>query len=393
MNFESFLAVKYIKSNKAEKFISFSSFVSVMGIILGVSALIVVMGVMNGFDKELEKKIIGVNPHVFIKNFSGVFDYNSNMINKIKGNHQVKYVYPLLSVQCIASSERFSSGAILNGIDMKNSGELKRYITGKTGGIVAGSELLKTIGLRMGDNIRLTLPFGKTTPFGFAPLSFKARVVGIFKSGMYDYDTTFLYMPLNELWKKTDMKDKVNTIAIILKDPYKAKQFANKLYENLGYGFYTSNWIDLNSNFFSALKLEKFAMFVILMLVVLVAAFNITSSLTMLAMEKVKDMAVLIAFGATKKNIRNIFLKQAAIIGIVGVVLGDVLGIVLGILLRRYHFIKLPSDVYYINTIPVDINWIYIFVISISAFLLVVLASLYPAKKASEVDIVEVLRQ
>lgn len=387
------MALKYIKSNKAEKFISFSSFISIMGIILGVAALIVVMGVMNGFDKKLEQKIIGVNPHVFIKNFSGVFNYDSSMIKKIENSSQVKYVYPLLSVQCIASSGSFSSGAVLNGVDMKQSGELKRYIAGKTNGIVAGCELMKIIGLRVGNDIRLTLPFGKTTPFGFAPLSFKSKITGTFKSGMYDYDTTFLYMPLSELWKKTDMKNKINTIAIILKDPYQAKKFAVKLSKDLGYGFYTSNWIDLNGNFFSALKLEKFAMFVILMLVVLVAAFNITSSLTMLAMEKVKDMAVLIAFGATKKNIRNIFLKQAAIIGVVGVVLGDILGVVLGVLLRKYHFIKLPSDVYYIDTIPVDINLMYILIISVSAFLLVVLASLYPAKKASEVNIVEVLRQ
>ncbi len=393
MKFESFLALKYIKSKKTERFISFSSFISIAGIILGVAALIIVMGVMNGFDNELEQKIIGVNPHVFIKNFSGVFEYNPVFVKKIKNLSGVKYVYPLLTMQCIVSSDRFSSGGILNGVKIANSGELKKYIKGKTDGVVVGSELLKIIGLRVGDKIRITLPFGKVTPFGFAPLSFVAKITGIFKSGMYDYDTTFVYIPIKELWAKTEMKNKINTIAIILKDPYRAKQFSNMLVKYLKPGFYASNWIDLNSNFFSALKLEKLAMFVILMLVILVAAFNITSSLMMLAMEKVKDMAVLMAFGATKRNIKNIFLKQAAIIGAVGVLLGDFLGLLLSFLLSKYHFIKLPSSVYYINTIPVDIGFTYVAVISISAFLLVILASLYPAKKAAGVDIVEVLRQ
>ncbi len=393
MKFESFLALKYIKSNKTEKFISFSSFISIVGIILGVAALIIVMGVMNGFDNELEQKIIGVNPHVLIKNFSGVFPYNPNLVKKIKKMPEVKYVYPLLTMQCIVSSQSFSSGGILNGISIKNSGELHKYIKGETDGVVVGSELMKIIGLRVGDSIRITLPFGKVTPFGFAPLSFKAKITGIFKSGMYDYDTTFVYIPIKELWNKTEMKNKINTIAIILKNPYQAKLFSKKLIKYLKPGFYASNWIDLNGNFFSALKLEKFAMFIILMLVVLVAAFNITSSLMMLAMEKVKDMAVLMAFGATKKNIKNIFLKQAAIIGAVGVLIGDFLGLGISFLLSKYHFIKLPSSVYYITTIPVKLSFAYIITITVFAFLLVVLASLYPSKKAANVDIVEVLRQ
>ncbi len=365
---------------------------SIIGIILGVAALIVVMGVMNGFDNELERKIMGVNPHVFVKSFSGVFDYNKSMINNIESNKEVKYVYPLLTTQCIVSSGKFSSGAVLNGIDLNKSGELKHYIIGNTDGVVVGSELMKILGLKTTDKIRIILPFGKTTPMGFAPLSFKETVTGIFKSGMYDYDTTFIYIPIKDIWNKTEMKNKINTIAIILNDPYKAKDFSNKLSKQLGFNFYVSNWIDLNSNFFSALKLEKFALFIILMLVILVAAFNITSSLTMLVMEKVKDVAVLMAFGATEKNIKNIFIKQAVIIGSIGVLIGDILGVTLSFLLKKYQFIQLPKDVYYINTIPVDINPTYIAVISVSAFILVILASIYPSKKASKIDIVEVLR-
>ncbi len=365
---------------------------SILGIILGVSALIVVMGVMNGFDTELEQKILGVNPHVFVKSYSGVFDYSPKMIEKIEKQSGVEDVYPVLSVQCMVSSGTFSSGAVLNGVDVERLGNLRRFMKGSLKGAVIGSELLKILGLKVGDTVRVILPFGRSTPFGFAPLSFKLRVTGVFRSGMYDYDTTFVYVPLKLLWSKTDLKGKINTIAIILKDPYRAKEFSYKLQQILPYGFYTSNWIELNSNFFSALKLEKFAMFVILTLVVIVAAFNITSSLMMLAMEKVRDMAVLMAFGATRKTIRGIFLRQAAIIGASGIIVGDILGLLLSYLLKRYHFIRLPSDVYYISTIPVQIGPVYVVLISVVSFLLVILASLYPAKKAAGLNIVEVLR-
>lgn len=392
MRFESFLALRYIKSRRQERFISFSSFMSILGIILGVSALIVVMGVMNGFDTELEQKILGVNPHVFVKSYSGVFDYSPKMIEKIEKQSGVEDVYPVLSVQCMVSSGTFSSGAVLNGVDVERLGNLRRFMKGSLKGAVIGSELLKILGLKVGDTVRVILPFGRSTPFGFAPLSFKLRVTGVFRSGMYDYDTTFVYVPLKLLWSKTDLKGKINTIAIILKDPYRAKEFSYKLQQILPYGFYTSNWIELNSNFFSALKLEKFAMFVILTLVVIVAAFNITSSLMMLAMEKVRDMAVLMAFGATRKTIRGIFLRQAAIIGASGIIVGDILGLLLSYLLKRYHFIRLPSDVYYISTIPVQIGPVYVVLISVVSFLLVILASLYPAKKAAGLNIVEVLR-
>ncbi len=366
---------------------------SILGVVLGVAALIVVMGVMNGFDNELESKIIGVNPHIFIKKYSGVFNYNKAFIKKISTDYkQIDYVYPLLTTQCMISSGSISSGALLNGIDLKNSGVLHKYIKGNLNGVVLGKELMTNLGLSLNDRVRITLPFGKVTPFGFAPLSFKETITGIFNSGMYDYDTTFVYISLKELWNRTEMKNKINTIAIGLDDPYLAKKVSNSMYKKLPYGFYVSNWMDLNRNFFTALKLEKIAMFIILMLVVVVAAFNIMSSLTMLVMEKTKDISILMAFGATNRNIMNIFIKQAVAIGAIGVILGDVLGLGLSFLLKKYQFVKLPSDVYYITNIPVDVSLSYIIVISLSAFILVVLASVYPAFKASKADIVEVLR-
>ncbi|WP_022670653.1 FtsX-like permease family protein [Hippea alviniae] len=395
-NFENFLAVKYIKSSKGkERFISFSSLMSILGIIVGVAALIIVMGVMNGFDKELEKKILDITPHVFIKNSYGVFDYSNSFIDKLKKEKGVKFVYPLLTTQGMLSCCNFSTGIVINGINPNRNNPVEKYIIkGKLtdSGVVIGYELAKMLGIGIGETVRVILPFGKTTPFGFAPLSFKAQVSGIFKCGMYDYDSTFVYIPLSMLWNKTNLKGKINTIAIELKEPFKAEEFSNRLAMQLPENFYTSNWIQINSNFFTALKLEKTAMFIILLLVVLVAAFNITSSLTMMVMEKTKEIAILRSLGATEKNIKNIFIKQAAIIGVIGVFIGDVLGITLSFLLKKYHFIELPKSVYYITTIPVDINLFYIALISILSFLLVILSGLYPASKASKLNIVQVLR-
>ncbi len=397
MNFETFLALKYIKSSKGkEKFISFSSLMSVLGIIVGVAALIIVMGVMNGFDNELEKKIIDVNPHVLVKNTSGVFPYNKKLLHTIAHLRGVKLVYPLLVTQGMISANGYSSGVVINGLEIKKNNPVFKYIIKgsiKKKGVVLGYELAKMLDVTVGDRVRIILPFGKTTPFGFAPLSFTETITGFFKSGMYDYDSSFVYLSLNEIWSKTNMKGLINTIAVNLKEPFKADKFTNRLNPLLPYKFYASNWMELNYNFFTALKLEKIAMFIILTLVIIVAAFNITSSLMMLIMEKTKDVAILRSFGATSKNIKNIFIKQSAIIGVVGVLIGDALGILLSLLLKKYHFIELPKTVYYITTIPVDINGLYIAGITLLSFTLVILSSLYPAHKASKLDIIEVLRK
>lgn len=397
MNFETFLALKYIKSSKGkEKFISFSSLMSVLGIIIGVAALIIVMGVMNGFDNELERKIVDITPHVLIKNSSGVFPLNRALIEKIKKFKGVKLVYPVLITQGMVSANGFSSGVVINGLKLTGKNPIKRYIIKgslKKGGVVVGYELAKMLNVGIGESVRVILPFGKTTPFGFAPLSFKEKVTGLFKSGMYDYDSSFLYIPLSELWAKTPLKGLVNTIAVELKNPFAADRFARKINGELPFKFYASSWMELNYNFFTALKLEKIAMFIILLLVVIVAAFNITSSLMMLVLEKTKDVAILRSFGATPKNIKNIFIRQAVIIGTIGIFTGDILGVVLSFLLKKYHFIELPKTVYYITTIPVDIDIKYIAGITLVSFVLVILSSLYPAHKASKVNIIEVLRQ
>lgn len=392
-NFENFLAIKYISSKKEEKLISLSSLLSIISIAIGVGALILVLGIMNGFDKMLESKIIGANPHIMVKNFNGTFDLDNKLIDAIKSDKLVSNVYSSLVEQCIISANGQSSGSILNGIDFKDKPYIEKYIKGNTSGIVLGKELMKAIGVSIGQNVRVTLAYSKPTAVGFSPVSFEAPVTGVFDSGMYEYDLAFSYIPINLLWKNMQTYDQINTIAINLYNPYNINKVGDFLDHVLPGSYYFVTWAQMNKNFFTALKLEKIAMGIILLLIIIVAAFDIMNSLTMLVMEKVKDIAILVSLGATSKNIKNIFIKQGLILGIIGTAIGDFLGLSLGYILKHYNIVSLPKQVYYITKIPVDITLTYVIGISIISIGLCTLASLYPASKASKMNIIEVLRQ
>ena len=392
-NFENFLAIKYISSKKEEKLISLSSLLSIISIAIGVGALILVLGIMNGFDKMLESKIIGANPHIIIKNFNGTFNIDKKLLEKIKSDKMVSNVYPSLVEQCIISANGQSSGSILNGIDFSDKPYVEKYIKGRTNGIVLGKELMKAIGVSVGQNVRVTLAYSNPTAMGFAPVSFEVPVTGEFDSGMYEYDLAFSYIPLNILWKNMQTYNQINTIAINLYNPYNINKVGSFLDKILPSQYYFVTWAQMNKNFFTALKLEKIAMGVILLLIIIVAAFDIMNSLTMLVMEKVKDIAILVSLGATSKNIKNIFIKQGLILGFIGTIVGDFLGLSLGYILKHYNIISLPKQVYYMTKIPVDITLTYVVGISIVSIGLCILASLYPASKASKMNIIEVLRQ
>ncbi|MGC8791188.1 MAG: FtsX-like permease family protein [Desulfurella sp.] len=392
-NFENFLAIKYISSKKEEKLISLSSLLSIISIAIGVGALILVLGIMNGFDKMLESKIIGANPHIIVKNFNGTFNLDNNLIKSIKTDKLVSNVYPSLVEQCIISANGQSSGSILNGVDFNDKPYIEKYIKGNTKGIVLGKELMKAIGVRVGQNVRVTLAYSNPTAIGFSPVSFEIPVTGVFDSGMYEYDLAFSYVPLNILWQKMQTYDLINTIAINLYNPYDINKVGKYLEHILPASYYFVTWAQMNKNFFTALKLEKIAMAIILLLIIIVAAFDIMNSLTMLVMEKVKDIAILVSLGATASNIKRIFIKQGLILGIIGTAFGDFLGLTLGYLLKHYNIVSLPKQVYYITKIPVDITFTYVVIISIVSIGLCTLASLYPASKASKMNVIEVLRQ
>jgi len=240
--------------------------------------------------------------------------------------------------------------------------------------------------------VYLLSPRGMISPIGHVPVMRRFRVAGIFESGFYEYDQTLAYIHLQEAQQLLRMGDAVTGVGIRVKDIYKADQVAEKVVATLGFPYWARDWMQMNKNLFSALKLEKKAMFIILTLIVLVAAFNIASTLIMMVMQKTKDIAILKAMGATDQSIRKIFIFKGMVIGCVGTLTGLCLGFLGCFFLKRYKFIELPGDVYYFTTLPVKLEFLDVFLIASAAMLICFLATLYPARQASKLNPVEAIR-
>ncbi len=303
-----------------------------------------------------------------------------------------------------------SAGAVLRGIDPLSASKVlklqENLVRGNLAdlvqpeheasatypGIILGYELANNLNTRVGEYLTIISPSGRLTPMGQAPRSRLFRVVGIIQSGMYEYDNTLAYVDLPVAQQFLGIGDSVTGIEVRVNDIYKAGEIAQALKQRLGPPFYISDWIKMNSSFFSALKLEKTVMFVILTLIILVAAFNIVSSLTMLVMEKVRDIAILKAMGATTASIRKIFVLEGFLIGISGTALGNLGGYTLCSLLGRYKFIDLPIDVYHISKLPVKMETLDLVTIALAAICISLVATIYPSRKAAMLDPAEALR-
>ncbi|MDR3567126.1 MAG: lipoprotein-releasing ABC transporter permease subunit [Syntrophobacteraceae bacterium] len=410
MGFEFFISIRYLLAKRRQTFVSLISFISIAGVGVGVTALIVVLAVMNGFHADLRNRILGVTAHVNITSYAGSISSYKEAMSKVDRQSGVVESTPYIYAPVMMSANR-SSGAILYGIDPFSASKVIRLqqnlIEGKLAdltqsldkksgksypGIILGSELASSLGVRVGDYLTIISPTGRLTPMGQAPRSELFEVVGLVRSGMYDYDSTLAYIDLPVAQQFLGMGDSVTGMEVRVRDIYKAGEIAKALKKSLGYPFYVTDWIKMNSNFFSALKLEKTVMFVILTLIILVASFNIVSSLTMLVMEKGRDIAILKAMGATTASIRKIFVMEGFLIGTCGTVLGLLGGSVLCDLLKRYKFIELPQDVYHISTLPVKMEASDLALIALSAICISLVATLYPSRKAAGLDPAEALK-
>ncbi|MGV8074668.1 MAG: lipoprotein-releasing ABC transporter permease subunit [Syntrophobacteraceae bacterium] len=411
MNFELFVSLRYLMAKRRQTFISLITFISIAGVAVGVMALIVVLAVMNGFQEDLRSRILGVTSHIVVASFTGTITDYREVIAKTKKEEKIVAATPFIYTQVMMSSGKNVSGAILRGIDPETAPKVlnlqKSLIRGNVEdlvsrssaadtasppGIILGVELAKNMGVRQGEWITIISPVGRLTPMGQAPKSKLFHVVGILKSGMYEFDNSLAYIDLTVAQQFLGIGDVVSGIEIKLSDIYKAQQVAEVLRSHLIYPFYVRDWMQMNESLFSALKLEKVVMFIILTLIVLVAAFNIVSSLIMLVMEKTRDIAILKAMGATTARIRKIFVMEGFMIGISGTVLGLVLGTVLCGLLGKYKFIELPPTVYNISTLPVNLQTFDMFLIAFSAIAISLVATLYPSHKAAKLDPAEALR-
>ncbi|ACL03482.1 lipoprotein releasing system, transmembrane protein, LolC/E family [Desulfatibacillum aliphaticivorans] len=413
MAFELFIGGRYLRAKRREAFASLITVLSLCGVGLGVTALIVVIAVMTGAEAHIKERILGSTPHVIVMP-GGMAQGMGEYMEARKEILQVPGVLgaaPFIQSQAMIRSRRGASGALLRGVNPALSNEIfdlkdkveppgawDRLVPDEASnpegrpGIILGKEMASNLNVIPGDVISIISPSGTLSPVGMMPTMQRLEVVGVFSGGMYEYDSTLAWMDMKQAQKFLRMGDTVSGMEVRVKDIYKADRIASEITGALGPMFWATDWMRMNKNLFEALKMEKRAMFVILILIVLVAAFNISTTLIMMVTEKRKDIAILKAMGATKRSILKIFVLNGMFIGIVGTALGISIGTLLCTILEKYQFIKLDGSVYLFDRLPVKMEMFDVLVISGAALLICLLATLYPAWRASRLDPVEIIR-
>ncbi|MEA2014325.1 MAG: lipoprotein-releasing ABC transporter permease subunit [Thermodesulfobacteriota bacterium] len=415
MSYEFFIGLRYLRAKREQTFISANTFISVAGIFLGVAALIIVLSVMNGFEIELRDKILGVNSHIVLMEYSGGMKDYKQVMEDLKSVDGVVASTPFIYGQAMLKNKGNVTGVVLRGMSTETSADvinLGKMVEGDIDflsgggndtaltGVVIGKELAQNLGLLLFDTVEILLPMGIATPMGIVPRIKKFSVVGIFESGSYEYDSSLVFMSLETCKKFLGTKDTVTGIEIKVDDIYGAGRIAKSIEGELGYPYWARSWMEMNKNLFSALKLERRVMFIILSLIVIVAAFNIITTLIMTVMEKAKDIAILKSMGATARGIMKIFMIEGVVIGAIGTILGSITGISVALNLewisraveKVFDFKILPKGVYYLNDIPSQVNCGEVVIIVIAAMFISFLAAIYPSWRASRLDPAEVLR-
>lgn len=407
MSLETFIGLRYLKAKRKQTFISLITFISLGGVAVGVTTLIVVLAVMNGFEEDLKSKILGVNSHIVLLGDQRPVSDHAEAVAEAAGVRGVKAVEPFIYTQVMIGALGGEAGGALKGVDPALSGgpngQLERIVTrgsaevllepGAHPKVILGAELARQLGVMEGDLVDVVSPLGRVTPLGGrAPRSRTFQVAGVFESGMYEYDSTLAYTSLAAAQDFLDMDHGVTGLEIRVDNIYRADRVKERMLEAVGPGYRAKDWMEMNRNLFSALKLEKTAMFIILILTVLVAALNIVSTLIMVVMEKTRDIAIVMSMGATRRMVMRVFVFQGLFIGILGTALGLIGGLGLCYLLAEYEFVKLPSDVYYVTTLPVRLQGLDTVLIAASAVAISFAATLYPAWQASRLNPAEALR-
>ncbi|MBF0203879.1 MAG: ABC transporter permease, partial [Desulfamplus sp.] len=393
MSLEFFIAGKYLKAKRKEGFISLITLLSVAGVTVGVMALVIVIAVMSGAEIEFRKRILGVEPHILIMEYSSKFSDYKEAVGKINTIKGIDAISPLVFGQTMIRSASGLSGAVVRGIEPASGVSLVKGFTaaeleeklgigveleeklgiGKSErsfpGIIMGRELAKHVGVTTGDKVVLMVPGGMISPVGHMPSMTRFVVTGVFDSGMYEYDSSLAYIHLQDAQKLMGMKGKISALGVWVKDLFQSPQIKDSIADMLGSPFYGRDWMEINKSLFAALKLEKTAMFVILTLIILVAAFNIASALIMMVMEKTRDIAVFKAMGATDMLIRKVFVIQGMIIGLTGTLLGTSAGVLVCILLKKYQFIELPAA-YPFSTLPIQLEYLDVIVIALASIVI-----------------------
>jgi lipoprotein-releasing system permease protein len=405
--FELFVALRYLRARRKQAFISVVTLISVVGVTAGVTALIIALALNAGFQTEFQDRILGATSHVNLLNFaSGPISDYSGVIERTRGLPQVTSVEPAVYGQSLLQSELRQQPAILKGIDgetYRSSPELLPRIMegnledfawpGSVTPIMLGKDLASSLGVLVGDNIRALGMEGQLSPLGRMPKVQSFRVVALFDSGLWDFDANWALVPMEGAQRFFGLSDnQVSALEYRIRDIYAAPQAAERIKEAAGRGFTTSTWIELNRPLFSALRLERLAMFIAIGLIVLVASLNIISTLTLMVMEKNREIAIITAMGGTARTITRIFVLQGLIIGVLGTLFGAAFGTLTAWYLNEYKVFRLEPEVYSIPYVPFRLEMSDVVVVCLLAVLVSFLATLYPARSAARLDPIESLR-
>jgi lipoprotein-releasing system permease protein len=407
--FEWMVALRYLRARRKEGFISVIAGFSFIGITLGVATLIIVMAVMNGFRQELFDKMLGLNGHVVVHSLGSFTDYD-DVAARIRDVDGVKYALPLIEGQVLISTPYTSSGALVRGLREKDLKSLKAISSNirfgtldgfdDQPGLALGSRMANDLNVKVGDQVSLITPRGPSTALGTAPRVKRYPVVAIFEIGMSEYDASIMFMPLNEAQRYFNEPHSVTVLEVVLDSPDEVGDLSPKIITAGGPTIYVSDWRQRNATFFTALQVERNVMFLILTLIVLVAALNIISGLIMLVKDKGRDIAILRTMGTTRGAVMRIFFITGAAIGIVGTLAGFALGVLVCLNIEHLReFIGwltdtdlFPAELYYLSQLPAEMDPGETASVVIMALTLSVLATIYPSWRASRLDPVEALR-
>ena len=431
--YELFVGLRYTRAKRKNHFISFISLTSMVGIALGVAALIVVLSVMNGFQAELRSRILGVASHIEVTGANNKLQSWQTLIPRLKQNPQVREAAPYITAQGMLSFGEGVQGAIVRGIiplaedkvaDLGSHMKVGSLNDLKAGefGIILGSDLAFNLGAAMGDKVVVMSPQGQFTPTGVVPRIKQFKVVGLFQIGMYEYDAGLALIHMDDAAKLYRMDGTVSGVRLkideiddapkvsgqlnqslstaVLSNAYKDQATGDNATNTIGSQYFVTDWTQQHANFFKAVQMEKRVMFIILALIVAVAAFNIVSTLVMAVTDKRADIAIMRTFGASPRSIMSIFIVQGALIGVIGTIAGAVVGVIVALNIDTIvPFIEslfqvqfLAKDVYYISDLPSKLDWNDVTTIVLMSFGLSLLATLYPSYKASQINPAEALR-
>ncbi len=405
------IGLRYLRAKRRNHFISFISVISMLGIILGVWALITIMSVMNGFHGELRERILFVVSHVTIQAQSG---FLSNWLPVAQYVHElddVSALAPFVLGQGLLSNGKHVKGALIRGIypeyERTVSELLTHVITGSTDelepgsyGIVLGSQLARSLTLQVGDKVNLVAPKGKVTPAGILPRIKRFTVVGLFEIDMHEYDNGIALVNIEDLQKVLGIDEAVSGVRLKLHDIDGARTLRSELQQALGSGFRVRDWTQEHRNFFRALEIEKRVVFIVMMLIVAVAAFNLVSTLVMIVTDKQADVAILRTLGMSPASVMRVFMVQGSTIGVIGVLLGGTIGVITALNMETlvpwieqlFNTELFPSDVYVISKFPARLEWFDVMVVIVASLIMSFLATIYPALRAARVEPAEALR-